>query len=358
MNPIQKLIPVTSAIIIFSFACNAGKDSGKYSSLNEPAEKAIPDTSEKEMVFIPGGTFMMGGDNEQASEDELPKHTVTVDSFWMDKHEVTNAQFAKFVTATGYITTAERKPDWEEMKKTLPPGSQNPGESELVPASLVFSPPDHAVNLDDYSQWWKWVPGADWKHPKGPGSSIGGMQNFPVVHISWDDANAYCKWAGKKLPTEAQWEFAARGGLINEIYPWGNEHINSGKPKANTWEGNFPNMNTLADGFAELAPAMSFKPNGYGLYDMAGNVWEWCADYYRNDYYATLKQSGVANNPQGPTDSYDPDEPYMKKRVVRGGSFMCNESYCTGYRVARRMKSSPDTGSSNVGFRCVSTKRK
>lgn len=311
------------------------------------------DTSKTGMVYILGGTFMMGGDNEQADTDEFPKHQVTVSSFWMDEHEVTNAQFQEFVEATGYITTAEKKPDWEELKKQLPPGTPKPDENQLVAASLVFTPPAQAVDLIDYSQWWSWVAGASWKHPEGPGSDIKGRENYPVIHISWDDAMAYCKWAGKRLPTEAEWEYAARGGMQNTIYPWGNEHISQGKAKANYWEGSFPYENTKKDGFASLAPVKSYSPNNYQLYDMAGNVWEWCSDWYRNDYYEQANKPGGIKNPQGPTDSYDPDEPYTPKKVARGGSFMCNDSYCSGYRIARRMKSSKDSGMSNLGFRCV-----
>lgn len=311
------------------------------------------DTSTAGMVYIPGGVFSMGADNDQASQDEYPKHEVKVDAFWMDAHEVTNLQFRKFVEATGYITTAERKPDWEELKKQMPPGTPKPDESQLVAASLVFTPTSGPADLNNYSTWWRWVPGADWKHPEGPASNIEGKDNYPVIHISWDDAMAYCKWAGKKLPTEAQWEFAARGGLKNNIYPWGNEHVNSGKPKANSWEGKFPYLNTAKDGFTGIAPVASFAKNGYGLYDMSGNVWEWCSDWYRSDYYERVAGSGLLHNPQGPSDSYDPQEPYAPKKVLRGGSFMCNDSYCSGYRAARRMKSTHDSGMSNLGFRCV-----
>jgi formylglycine-generating enzyme required for sulfatase activity len=310
------------------------------------------DTSAKGMVFIKGGAFMMGGDNSQASADEYPKHKVQVNSFWMDATEVTNAEFAKFVEATHYITTAEKKPDWEEMKKTLPPGTPKPPDSVLVAASLVFHQTSAPVDLNDYSQWWSWVKGADWKHPEGPGSTIEGKENDPVVQVSWYDAMAYCKWAGKRLPTEAEWEFAARGGLENQIYPWGNEPINSGKAKANSWGGKFPYYNDGKDGFKTAAPVKSFAANGYGLYDMAGNVWEWCSDWYDANYYQSFENS-VAINPKGPAKSFDPQDSYTPKRSLRGGSFLCNDSYCSGYRVARRMKSSPDTGLEHTGFRCV-----
>jgi len=304
------------------------------------------------MVWIAGGSFMMGGDNKQASEDEYPKHKVTVDGFWIDPTEVTNAQFAAFVKASGYITTAERIPDWEELKKQLPPGTPKPAASELVAASLVFTPPRHPIDLNDYAQWWAWTKGANWRHPHGPGSDIKGKENYPVVQVSWYDARAYCKWAGKRLPTEAEWEYAARGGLAGDIYPWGNEAVDAGKPKANSWQGHFPDKNTEADKFYYTSPVKSFPSNGYGLYDMAGNVWEWCSDYYHYKYYETV--AGGVKNPGGPAQSMDPEEPYAKKRVLRGGSFLCNDSYCSGYRVARRMKSTEDSGMEHVGFRCVS----
>lgn len=314
------------------------------------------DTSVIGMVFIPGGTFEMGGDNDQASEDEYPKHRVTVQPFYMDATEVTNAQFRKFIEATGYITTAEKKPNWNELKQSLPPGTPKPADSLLQAASLVFKPSKGPVDLNDYSQWWSWVSGANWKHPEGPKSNINGKDNYPVVHISWFDAMAYCKWAGKRLPTEAEWEFAARGGLINNIYPWGNEHISKGNKKANSWEGNFPYLNTVDDGFIKAAPVKTYAANKYGLYDMAGNVWEWCSDLYNNTYYEELANKNSIN-PKGPSKSFDPQEPYTLKRVLRGGSFLCNDSYCSGYRVARRMKSSPDTGLEHTGFRCVKDKK-
>jgi len=310
------------------------------------------DTNINGMILILGGTFSMGADNNQASEDEYPKHTVQVESFLMDETEVTNAQFKKFVDATGYITTAEQVPDWEELKKTLPPGTPKPSDDLLVPSSLVFKQSTSPIALNDVSQWWEWVAGANWKHPSGPNSNIKGKDNYPVVQISWYDAMAYCKWSGKRLPTEAEWEWAARGGLQNNIYPWGNEGVNIGKPKANSWEGDFPYYNQRKDGFIKSAPVKSYPPNGYKLFDMAGNVWEWCSDWYDANYYSQLKNK-IAYNPTGSTKSFDPEEPYVKKRVLRGGSFLCNDKYCSGYRNARRMKSSPDTGLEHTGFRCV-----
>jgi formylglycine-generating enzyme len=308
------------------------------------------------MVWVPGGAYRMGGDGPEAKPDEYPVHTVTVKGIWMDTTEVTNAQFAGFVRATGYVTTAENRPDWNELKKQLPPDAAKPDDSVLVPGAMVFTPPDYSVSLDDYSQWWSWAKGADWKHPKGPGTSIQGKERYPVVQVSWDDAEAYCRWAGKRLPTEAEWEFAARGGLRDKMYPWGNEPVEAGKHKGNFWDGHFPDHNTEADHFAGLAPVASFPPNGYTLYDMAGNVWEWCADYYSSVYYRqTDLPDGIAN-PSGPDRPYDPEQPHAPKRVIRGGSFLCNDAYCSGFRVSCRMKSTEDSGMEHLGFRCVSDK--
>lgn len=376
-NEIWQMVCINTAwlAILIIVACNSNTNSSNLTNkdtsisccVKTPSRYGIAtpatqfansiDSSTKGMALIPAGVFEMGGDNSQASADELPKHTVSVDSFYIDVTEVTNAQFKKFVDATGYVTTAEKVPNWEELKKSLPPGTPKPADSVLVAASLVFKSTKSAVNLSDYSQWWGWVAGANWKHPQGPSSNIVGKDNYPVVQVSWDDANAYCKWAGKRLPTEAEWEFAARGKLINNIYPWGNENIAIGKAKANTWEGKFPYYNTLKDGYFGAAPVKSFAPNAYGLYDMAGNVWEWCSDWYNNTYYQSCKGKTTVN-PKGATESYDPDEPYIKKRILRGGSFLCNDAYCSGYRVARRMKSSPDTGLEHTGFRCVKSIRK
>ena len=351
-----------SFFLLFLFSChNKEEKKEPVTCMNVPQRFSASDTSLPAfggdssvigMVLIPAGSFSMGADNGQASDDEYPKHEVSIDSFWMDQTEVTNAQFEKFVNATGYVTTAEKKPDWNELKKNLPPGTPKPPDSLLVAASLVFHQTSEPVDINDYNSWWSWMPGANWRHPQGPGSDIKGKENYPVVQVSWFDAMAYCKWAGKRLPTEAEWEWAARGGLTNMVYPWGNEGINEGKPKANTWEGQFPYNNEKKDGFVRAAPVKSYMPNSYQLYDMSGNVWEWCYDFYDALYYNTLAGKKT-HEPQGSDHSYDPEEPQGLKRVLRGGSFLCNESYCSGYRNARRMKSSPDTGLEHTGFRCV-----
>jgi len=310
------------------------------------------------MVWIPSGTFVMGGNNNQARKDEYPNHKVQLTGFYMDATEVTNEQFEAFVKATGYITTAEKDVDWNEIKKQLPANTPKPDDSLLKAASLVFRKTTGEVDLNDYSQWWSWTKGANWKHPSGPQSNIIGKEKYPVTHVSWDDANAYCKWAGKRLPTEAEWEFASRGGLLNNTYSWGNDFEENGTAHCNFWQGSFPYLNTNKDGFLGAAPVKSFAPNKYGLYDMAGNVWEWCADLYNNSYYTQLSKQAISINPKGPSKSYDPDEPTISKRVMRGGSYLCNDSYCSGYRVSARMKSSPDSGMEHLGFRCVADKDK
>jgi len=304
------------------------------------------------MVLIPGGTFTLGARETQfAREDEFPANEVTVNSFYMDIHPVTNAQFREFVEATGYVTTAEVAPDWEEMKKQLPPGTPKPADSLMVPASLVFHSPSQRVNMQNYQSWWEWVPGANWRHPLGPNSTIEGLDSLPVVHISWYDANAYAEWAGKRLPTEAEWEYAARGGNNDFIYPWGNELVTP--ERANYWQGEFPYYDNVEDAYEGAAPVKTFPANGFGLYDMAGNVWEWTADWYHHDYYKMLAQQQNIENPTGPESSHDPMEPGIPKKTIRGGSFLCNDSYCAGYRASARMKSSPDTGTLHTGFRLV-----
>jgi formylglycine-generating enzyme len=291
------------------------------------------------MKWIPGGTFMMG--SEEGQPDEKPIHEVTVDGFWMDTYEVTNEEFEKFVKATGYITIAERKPRQEDFPDAPP--------EALVPGSIVFTPPPGEVPLHNHMAWWRYVPGASWRHPEGPDSTIKGREKHPVVQVAWFDAMAYAKWAGKRLPTEAEWEFASRGGKEKLTYTWGNEKTPDGKWLANIWQGSFPNGNTLQDGHKLQSPVGTYAPNGYGLYDMTGNVWEWTSDWYMPDYYAKSPKQ----NPQGPQESYDPNEPGVWKRITRGGSYLCTEAYCWGYRPAMRMKTSPDTGLNHTGFRCV-----
>ncbi|WP_236977059.1 formylglycine-generating enzyme family protein [Membranihabitans maritimus] len=305
------------------------------------------------MVKIPAGEFEMGANSDQADEDEYPKHLVKVDSFLMDVTEVTNAQFREFVDATGYVTTAEKDIDWEEMKKQLPEGTPKPDASMLRAGSLVFKATEGPVPLNNPGYWWAWTTGADWKHPEGPGSNIDGKDQWPVVHISWEDAKAYADWAGKRLPTEAEWEWAAMGGLSKSVYPWGRELDKGDTIHANYWQGSFPFKNSEEDGYYLSAPVGDFVANGYGLYDMSGNVWEWCSDLYHFKSYEMNSDREVAYNPKGPQESYDPDEPLIEKRVLRGGSFLCNDSYCSGYRVSRRMKGDAKSSYNHTGFRCV-----
>jgi formylglycine-generating enzyme len=307
------------------------------------------------MVWIPEGEFVMGTNDEESYQHERPAHKVRVDGFWMDATEVTNQQFQEFVNATGYVTVAEKKPEWETLREQLPPDATKPSDDALVAGSLVFSPPTYAVTVDDYRQWWSYVPGADWRHPEGSGSNIEGRMNHPVVHISYDDALAYCAWAKKRLPTEAEWEFASKGGAENQRYAWGNEFTSQGQHFANTFQGVFPGKNTSEDGFAGSAPVKSFAANGYGLFDMIGNAWEWTSDFYDTRYFAEQVQKGVSVNPAGCEVPFDPTDPYAKKRVTKGGSFLCAQNYCVNYRPSARQGSATDTGMSHMSFRCVVT---
>ncbi len=320
-----------------------------------PNTQPAPSPGPKGMVWIPGGEFSMGAQDApdmnmvgmQATRDSRPIHRVYVDGFFMDKTDVTNAQFAAFVKATGYITIAEKTPTEEEF-----PGA--PPEN-LYAGGVVFTPPNHTVALDDHFQWWRYVKGANWRHPAGPNSSIKGRENYPVVQVAYADAEAYANWAHKRLPTEAEWEFAARGGLAGKPYVWGEKFRPNGKWMANTFQGHFPYKDTGADGFLGLAPVAQFAPNEYGLYDMAGNVWQWTSDWYRPDYYYQLAEGGgVARNPKGPDTPFDPAEPGEKKKVHRGGSFLCTDQYCSRYMVGTRGKGEISTGTNHLGFRCVS----
>ncbi len=308
------------------------------------------------MVWIPGGEFVQGAkeSDKMAMSHEKPAHEVLVNGFYMDEHEVTNAQFAAFVEETGYVTVAEREIKWEEMKKQLPEGTPKPHDSILQPGSLLFKKTKSSVpNLYDYSQWWQWGIGTNWKHPKGPESTIEGKENHPVVHIAYEDAVAYCDWAGRRLPTEAEWEYAARGGRKDAIFFWGND-LEQLSSHANTWEGEFPVENTLADGYEERAPVMSYPKNGYGLYDMAGNVWEWTSDWYNTKYYAEVKaKPGVEYNPKGASRPYNATNPYAQEKIMKGGSFLCSASYCASYRISARMATSLDSSLEHLGFRTV-----
>jgi formylglycine-generating enzyme required for sulfatase activity len=313
-----------------------------------------PARAREGMVWIPGGEFSMGANDPpnmdevgmKATTDARPIHRVYVDGFYMDKTDVTNAQFSKFVEATGYVTIAERTPRAEDF-----PGA--PPEN-LVAGGVVFSPPGHPVPLDNHLQWWSYVKGANWRHPTGPQSDIRGKEDFPVVQIAYEDAEAYAKWAGKRLPTEAEWEFAARGGLAGKPFVWGDEFHPDGKWMANTHQGHFPDTDTGDDGFVGAAPVGHYAPNGYGLYDMAGNVWQWTTDWYRPNYYHELAATGaVSRNPQGPAAPFDPAEPNEPKKVQRGGSYLCTDQYCSRYIVGTRGKGEISTGTNHLGFRCV-----
>ena len=296
------------------------------------------------MVWIPGGTFWMGC-RGCGMPDAEPVHLVRVDGFWMDATPVTNAQFARFVRETGYVTVAERPLNAADF-----PGV--PAES-LVPGAAVFVNPAQAVSLDNPLRWWRYVPGASWKHPEGPESHVRDRQDHPVVQVAWEDAAAYLQWAGRRLPTEAEYEFAARGGLDRQPYAWGSELKPNGAWPANIWQGTFPVIDTAQDGFRRTSPVRAFPANGYGLFDVGGNVWQWCADWYRADTYRTANPREAVRNPQGPPASHDPDEPGAAKRVVRGGSFLCSDQYCTRYLVGSRGKAEISSGGSNLGFRGV-----
>ena len=306
------------------------------------------------MKWIPAGLFTMGTNDEKAMANERPAHSVQISGFWMDEHPVTNAEFRKFVQATGYKTVAERPVDWEELKKQVPPGTPKPPEEMLKPGSLVFTPPDHAVDLRDMANWWTWTTGADWQHPQGPKSNLDGKDLLPVVQVNWDDAIAYAKWAGKRLPTEAEWEYAARGGATtNTRYAWGDSLVVNGKYMANTFTGKFPYQNTVEDKFAGVAPVGSFPANGYGLVDMGGNVWNWCNDFYADDANARLAKQAIASDPQGPDKTFSATNPLANERVIKGGSYLCNPNYCESYRPTARRGTPTDTGSEHVGFRCA-----
>jgi formylglycine-generating enzyme required for sulfatase activity len=297
----------------------------------------------------------MGSELPGSRMNEKPVFKASVDGFWLDVHDVTNAEFQKFTEATGYETTAERPIDWEQIKKQVAPGTPKPPDEALLPGSLVFTPSEGPLDLQKMEAWWTWTHGTDWRHPEGPKSNLDGRKDHPVVQVSWDDAMAYAKWAGKRLPTEAEWEFAARGGLDGKRFAWGDEFKPGGKSMANTWTGDSPYKNTQEDGFAGTSPVKTYPPNGYGLYDMGGNVWNWVSDWYRLDTHARMKIAPpTCHNPQGPKTSYNPGRPdQTQERVTKGGSFLCHVDYCESYRPAARRGTPPDTGMSHIGFRCA-----
>lgn len=305
--------------------------------------KTDPDTPDdfawtNDMVWIPAGSFVMGATNGQP--DEIPMHTVELNGFWMDKYEITNQKFDEFVKATEHVTVSEKTPSPADFPGVPP--------ENLKPGSIVFVAPGFDVPLNNHMAWWGYEHYASWRQPEGRDSNIEERMDHPVVHVAWFDAMAFCKWIGKRLPTEAEWEFASRGPE-NLPYTWGTEKMPDGKWNANIFQGSFPNSDTAVDGYRGTAPIGKFAPNPHGLYDMAGNVWEWCSDWYMPDYY----KKSPAKNPTGPEESYDPNEPGVWKKVNRGGSYLCNDVYCSGYRPAMRMKTSPDTGIGHTGFRCV-----
>ncbi len=322
--------------------------------ISRPVDVEVPEG----MVWIPGGTFTQGAipEDQMAMAHEKPSHRVAVDGFFMDITEVTNAQFKKFVDETDYITVAERNIDWEEMKKQLPEGTPKPHDSIMQPGSLTFEKSKSPVpNLYDFSQWWRWTIGASWKQPNGPGSTIEGKGNDPVVHVSYEDALAYCEWAGRRLPTEAEWERAARGNKENGIYFWGNE-VSKLSKMANTWEGEFPVTNSKSDGFERRAPVKSYPPNEFGLYDMAGNVWEWTSDWYNSNYYQEVSANNeLLKNPLGADHPFNERNPYVEEKIMKGGSFLCNASYCASYRISSRMANSLDSSLEHLGFRTVAS---
>jgi len=350
--------PRTFALLLALLACGgaaapsppSGDGFGATLELARPGPGPAPDG----MVWIPGGEFSMGAADPRGAleggpdglADARPIHRVRVAGFWMDRTEVTNRQFAAFVRATGYVTVAERTPSAADVPGAAP--------EALVAGSAVFTAPRGPVPLSSSYRWWRYVPGASWRHPFGPASDLAGRDDYPVIHVAYADAEAYAAWAHKRLPTEAEFEFAARGGLAGRKYPWGDELRPQGRFMANTFQGHFPDHDSRSDGWDGLAPVGRYPPNNYGLHDVAGNVWEWCSDWYRPDYYAALASAGrVARDPRGPADSVDPAEPGVPKRIQRGGSYLCSSEFCSRYLVGARGRGEPSSSTNHVGFRCV-----
>jgi formylglycine-generating enzyme required for sulfatase activity len=338
-------------IFITIYSCK--KEKSNATTVKGTSELKTPEN----MIWVAGKTFLQGAKNTDkfAMPREKPAHKVTVDGFYIDITEVTNKQYSKFVEATKYITIAERKIDWEEMKTMLPANTPKPHDSILQPGSLIFNKNVNvAVNMNNYQQWWAWKIGANWKHPEGPNSTIEGKDDYPVVHIALEDALAYCKWSNRRLPTEAEWESAAQGTNSDAIFTWGNNKtiLNS---NANTWQGTFPTKNDSKDGFKFISPIKSYPSNSIGLYDMTGNVWELTSDLFNVNYYKSLDISKPLLNPKGANKSYSPSNPYQKENVMKGGSFLCHDSYCASYRISARMGVALDSGSDHMGFRTVAT---
>ena len=309
-------------------------------------ETTTVDLKLEQMVWIEGGTFTMGSNHHYP--EEAPTHTVNVGGFWMDPSPVTNEEFSRFVAETGHVTLAERPANPADYPGAKP--------ELLAPSSVVFAKPRERVDIGNPYNWWKYVPGADWRHPRGPQSSIQGLDKHPVVHVAYEDVQAYCTWAGKALPTEAEWEFAARGRLEGADYAWGKELEPGGVIMANTWQGEFPVQNLMRDGFEWTSPAGSFAPNGYGLYDMIGNVWEWTSDWYQ-PHSKSIRACCASSNPTGgrAESSFDPRMPNIRipRKVMKGGSYLCAPNYCQRYRPAARMGQPVDTSTCHLGFRCV-----
>lgn len=363
---------LTIGMLINGCARDQSRDPPLAVTEPEKSARSVPENSvpseatraPEGMVFIPGGTFVMGCNERYAFANERPAHEIRVSGFYLDVKPVTNRQYSEFVSATNYQTVAERPVDWEQIRRQVLPGTPKPPDNQLAPGSLVFRPTSGEVDLADYSQWWHWTLGACWRCPEGPGSTLDGREDHPVVHIAFEDAEAYAVWAKKRLPTEAEWEFAARGGLVGARYAWGNEERPRGEIRLNRWDGAFPFYNSQEDGFAGTSPVGSFPPNGYGLYDMGGNVWNWCVDRYAADTYAwRADQPRLCIDPRHPPpgagidwipgDPSPPTAPGVERRVIKGGSFLCHPDYCESYRPSARRGVPPDSGTSHIGFRCA-----
>lgn len=360
VNPYKSLLYFTAIILLFSCKMDKNNNSAVKVAKTEDMsfdQKPSNISTPEGMVWVEGKVFMQGAKNNDpfAMPREKPARQVAVDGFFIDITEVTNKEFRAFVEATGYQTIAERPIDWETMKKDLPAGTPKPPDSILQPGSLVFNKKvKKQVNMQNYNEWWTWKIGANWQHPEGPESNIDNKDIYPVVHIAYEDALAYCKWANRRLPTEAEWESAAQGSNTDNIYTWGN-NFNVLNDNANTWQGVFPVKNDGLDGFTDVAPVKSFPPNQIGIYDMMGNVWELTSDWFNIEYYNNVNDNPIVRNPKGAEEYYNPQNPYQKEKIIKGGSYLCHESYCASFRISARMGTTLDSGSDHTGFRTVAT---